>query len=301
MVCLAPALCLGIYPALGIRGSDETGRLYTSFGKVHRHEGGKFADVRSGESALSRLREYHLREIIGFGTEEWIYSMRERAIQFVASLAEAFALPCELSTAADLFLHAEWSRQAIHQLLHWTKLEWRIRLERGPIAVASFNLHGEHFVQEFGIRGPESLQSFCCGFGMERLAQCLVLRRLKPRLAQVEITHEARLSSDLGLDSLLTMDLVLVLEDEFGVTFPDSMLAPENLSTVGRLGTGLQENPGDSRMTPTRNERLSGFGRLFDADHRGFGGVRLQCASGKSSRRRSAAQGGDPGSLDVLP
>jgi acyl carrier protein len=52
---------------------------------------------------------------------------------------------------------------------------------------------------------------------------------------------ESRLSADLCLDSLLTMDLILALEDEFGVTFPDTMLAPENLSTVGAICTGLQK------------------------------------------------------------
>jgi acyl carrier protein len=40
---------------------------------------------------------------------------------------------------------------------------------------------------------------------------------------------------DLGLDSMGTIQLLLELEDTFGVTFPDEVLKPETFATPGAL------------------------------------------------------------------
>ena len=51
------------------------------------------------------------------------------------------------------------------------------------------------------------------------------------RMPAHQIRPESRLDTDLGLDSLTRLDLLLVLEKRFGETIPDALLA--NLETVG--------------------------------------------------------------------
>ena len=45
------------------------------------------------------------------------------------------------------------------------------------------------------------------------------------------LVPEARIREDLGLDSLDIVDMVMTLEDEFGIEVPDEAI--ENLRTVG--------------------------------------------------------------------
>lgn len=48
-----------------------------------------------------------------------------------------------------------------------------------------------------------------------------------------DITLEAVITEDLGADSLDVVDLVMSLEDEFGVEIPDDAMA--NIKTVGDI------------------------------------------------------------------
>ncbi|NBX18667.1 MAG: hypothetical protein EBR09_15040 [Proteobacteria bacterium] len=172
-VCLTPALCLSAYPCLAKSGQDQNSRIYTSIGMVHRFENGRF----SKDHSLSRMREFRVREYIGFGSPKWIEGMQKIFLEFWKLISTALELPFEVCTATDIFFHAEQSRQAMYQLMHSTKLELRVQLESGPLSVSSFNRHEDHFIKSFGIRcSAEMAGSFCIGFGLERLAQCVLLR-----------------------------------------------------------------------------------------------------------------------------
>lgn len=46
---------------------------------------------------------------------------------------------------------------------------------------------------------------------------------------------------DLGLDSLSAINLLLELEEEFGVAFPDELLSPETFRTAANLNATLQQ------------------------------------------------------------
>ena len=53
-------------------------------------------------------------------------------------------------------------------------------------------------------------------------------------------TLEASITEDLGADSLDVVDLVMSLEDEFGVEIPDDQV--ENIKTVGDIVKYIEEN-----------------------------------------------------------
>lgn len=59
-------------------------------------------------------------------------------------------------------------------------------------------------------------------------------------VSEEEITLSTSLSEDLDIDSLDLVDLVMSLEDEFGMELPDDAL--EDMSTVGDLVKYIEEN-----------------------------------------------------------
>ncbi|KKD39701.1 hypothetical protein WN50_01825 [Limnoraphis robusta CS-951] len=54
-----------------------------------------------------------------------------------------------------------------------------------------------------------------------------------------QIDDEADLNS-LGLDSMSATNLMIDLEDEFNITFPDDLLTPETFRTVQTLNSAIQ-------------------------------------------------------------
>ncbi|NJL23996.1 MAG: hypothetical protein HC902_01610 [Calothrix sp. SM1_5_4] len=171
--CLSPALCLSCYAAFeGARLPEPT--LLSAAGQVYRYEGG----MHGGGDPLTRLWEYRVRELVGFGPVEMVRCVHERYLNFIKNLALTFRLPSRASTAADTFFHGEYAHIAAHQLIGAKKTEFRVNLDLGPLAVSSFNIHDRHFTREFDIGldvASESTQSFCIGFGLERLAYAMTL------------------------------------------------------------------------------------------------------------------------------
>ena len=55
-----------------------------------------------------------------------------------------------------------------------------------------------------------------------------------------KVTMEASLTEDLEADSLDVVDMVMTLEDEFGVEVPDEQI--ENFHTVGDVVRYVEEN-----------------------------------------------------------
>ena len=55
-----------------------------------------------------------------------------------------------------------------------------------------------------------------------------------------KVTLEASVTDDLGADSLDLVDLVMSLEEEFDVEFPDDQV--ENIKTVGDIVKYIEEN-----------------------------------------------------------
>jgi acyl carrier protein len=55
-----------------------------------------------------------------------------------------------------------------------------------------------------------------------------------------EITNEASFTSDLGADSLDTVELIMEFEKEFNISIPDEQA--ENIQTVGHAIEYLEQN-----------------------------------------------------------
>ena len=82
------------------------------------------------------------------------------------------------------------------------------------------------------------------------------------RMPAHRIQRESRLDTDLGLDSLTRLDLLLVLESRLGGTIPDALLA--NLETVGDVVRLIETFPSDIRKekdSPEKNGKPE-FGQM---------------------------------------
>ena len=71
----------------------------------------------------------------------------------------------------------------------------------------------------------------------EKIQNCLV-EHLRMVNSPQEIPVDADLST-LGLTSMAATNLLIDLEDEFNVQFPDSMLTPEVFHSVDSLGEAI--------------------------------------------------------------
>ncbi len=74
----------------------------------------------------------------------------------------------------------------------------------------------------------------------------MVLEKVKAILAEQfdveedKVTADTDLQEDLGADSLDVVDLLMSIEDEFGVEVPDEEI--ENIKTVGSLVSYIEAN-----------------------------------------------------------
>jgi len=74
----------------------------------------------------------------------------------------------------------------------------------------------------------------------------MVLEKLKEILVdqldveEENVTLEASITEDLGADSLDVVDLIMSLEEEFGLEIPDEEV--ENIKTVGDIVKYIEDN-----------------------------------------------------------
>ncbi len=68
----------------------------------------------------------------------------------------------------------------------------------------------------------------------ERIAQCIALT-LKVEPESIKNMSGDQNLSTIGMDSLNSIDIVLSIEEEFGINFTDEDLLLQNLNTVSKL------------------------------------------------------------------
>jgi acyl carrier protein len=79
------------------------------------------------------------------------------------------------------------------------------------------------------------------------VADDLVLRKVCKKLQQynvrnLELTGETDITGDLEIDSVAVLDLIMEVEDEYGISFPMNLLS--EIRTVGDLVRAIHKQAG---------------------------------------------------------
>lgn len=170
-LCLTPAACYPVYPAVAARGRLAPGGVTVDAGGsyVFRHE-------PSGDPA--RLQMFHQREIVRIGepatVAAWRDAWRDRSVE----LLRAVGLDAEADVASDPFFGRSGRLLARSQRAQELKFEVLVQIAGPePTAVASFNYHQDHFSSTYGIEvdgGDGTAHTACLGFGLERITLALL-------------------------------------------------------------------------------------------------------------------------------
>jgi seryl-tRNA synthetase len=166
-MCLNPAACFPCYPTLTGQNFEE-GQCYTWLGRVFRYESRNI-------NGLDRLYEFNVRELVFVGDEEYVRSVRAKALPVVEKLAAFMDIDCQVQTATDPFFATVSAAKKFWQASQEVKNEIKIPAlgNDGSIkqlACGSINLHGNFFGKRFGFttKNGEPAQTGCVGLGIER-------------------------------------------------------------------------------------------------------------------------------------
>lgn len=161
---LSPSACFHVYVEQENKVLD-TNRIYTFTQNVFRNEG------RLNYNDLGRLRDYHVREVVFIGDENFVVEVRKNMMEKVTELVEKLNLFGEMDIASDPFVLPKMQKFKIMQLMDECKYELKLNCsEDKQLSAASFNLHGTAFTYPFniGVKGVDKPVTGCVGFGLER-------------------------------------------------------------------------------------------------------------------------------------
>jgi seryl-tRNA synthetase len=166
-MCLNPAACFPCYPTLTGQSFDE-GQCYTWLGRVFRYESRNI-------NGLDRLYEFNVRELVFVGDEDYVRSIRAKALPIVEELAAFMDIDCQVQTATDPFFATVSAAKKFWQASQEVKNEIKIPALGNDgsvkqLACGSINLHGNFFGKRFGFtcKNGEPAQTGCVGLGIER-------------------------------------------------------------------------------------------------------------------------------------
>ncbi len=161
---LSPSACFHSY--IEFKNKELDGNLVLTFKQnVFRNEG------RLNYRELGRLRDYHVREIVFIGDDEFVKNSRQTMIDESIKFLTKLNLSAEVSIANDPFILPKMQKYKKIQLMEKTKYELQLFVnEEKSIAAASYNLHGDAFTTPFNISGVNNrkMVTGCVGFGLER-------------------------------------------------------------------------------------------------------------------------------------
>jgi hypothetical protein len=121
---------------------------------------------------LERQWSFSMREIVCMGTAEETRSFLEDATAEVDRLVRDMGLPVRWEHATDPFFRPSSNPQYLMQQVDPTKYEL---LFDDRLAIASTNLHHDHFGRAFAIeRDGEPVRTACLAFGIERWVAALL-------------------------------------------------------------------------------------------------------------------------------
>jgi seryl-tRNA synthetase len=175
---LTPAVCYPVYPAVAARGPLPAHGVTID-------PGGSYAFRHEPSADPTRLRMFHMRELVRIGDPDEVAAWRESWCDRAVGLLDRFGLEPRLEVAADPFFGRAGRMLARAQREQELKLEVLVDIAGPrPTAVASLNLHRDHFAGAHGIRLADGVTAHtaCVGFGHERIVLALLRRHgLDPR------------------------------------------------------------------------------------------------------------------------
>jgi seryl-tRNA synthetase len=165
---LPPTMCFHTFHQLADKRLHAPSYVVTSRGKSFRHES-------RYRRSLERLWDFTIREVVFFGSRDFVLGARARLMELTFALAQELGLGGRCEVANDpFFVHPGAAERTWSQQLLELKYELRLPLEGDrDVAVCSFNFHEKFFADSFGIMPPgdgETLYTACAGYGLERFA-----------------------------------------------------------------------------------------------------------------------------------
>ncbi len=160
---LSPSACFHVYEEYKNKILDKN-TVVTFTQSVFRNEG------RFNFAQFGRMRDYHVREIVFIGDEDFVSLSRERMLEITKSFIHEIDLDAKIQIASDPFILPEMQKFKKIQTIDKSKYELQISYEKEKyISVASFNLHGNAFSHpfEFTVKDKETVTG-CIGYGLER-------------------------------------------------------------------------------------------------------------------------------------
>ena len=161
---LSPSACFHTYIEYSDKEIDRN-TIVTFRQNVFRNEG------RLNYNEIGRLRDYHVREIVLIGNEEYVENCRKKIMDRVVEIMEKWKIQGDISLASDSFIMPKMQKYRKIQQIDKSKFEMHLNVNKDEtISTASFNLHGRAFTDPFNIKikGTENTVTGCVGFGLQR-------------------------------------------------------------------------------------------------------------------------------------
>lgn len=160
---LSPSACFHVYERY--RNSVlEKEKAITLLQNVFRNES------KSSWGGFGRLRDYHVREIVFVGSQDYVDKSRNFMIERTKEFIKELGIKGDIECAADPFVLPQMQRYKLIQFHNKAKYEAVINYsEEKQLAAASFNIHGRTFAKPFNIKvdGVDTVTG-CVGYGIER-------------------------------------------------------------------------------------------------------------------------------------
>lgn len=161
---LSPSACFHTY----IEYENKTlknNTIVTFRQNVFRNEG------RLNYNEIGRLCDYHVREIVMIGSNEFVVEIRDTIMEKSVEIMKMLELKGDITLASDSFVVPKMQMYRKIQRIDKSKYEMHMNVnESKSISTASFNFHGKAFTDPFNIRveGCEDTVTACVGFGLQR-------------------------------------------------------------------------------------------------------------------------------------
>lgn len=163
-LALSPSACFHVYAEY--QGMTLRNNVVVSFTQnVFRNEG------RLNYSEIGRLKDYHVREIVFIGNDDYVNAAREEVMEKTKSLVNQWDVQACIKCASDPFVLPKMQKYRNIQLIDSSKYEICLRMgNESELAAASFNYHGTAFTYPFKIKMSNCVETVtgCAGFGIER-------------------------------------------------------------------------------------------------------------------------------------